>query len=193
MNEVSVCPFCASEMLVQHKSASSSKSVTPEDEGSPSSETLSPPGSSLPSRPSSALPLKRTNSVVLLADEPEDDEETILPPPSFHTPAVSPESALADLSKEALTREDSSEETLFVVQSIESTMSSLQSSMQSLHQKEILVWNFEDFNVLDHRLRLHIDMNILSAPNEEFMMATKVVSVMSFDIRNICLFYCFLR
>ncbi|GAV02457.1 hypothetical protein RvY_13020 [Ramazzottius varieornatus] len=179
MNEVAVCPFCASEMLVQHKSASSSKSVTPEDEGSPSSETLSPTSSNLSSRPSCAVAMRRTNSVVLLADEPSFSEETILPPSSFHSPMVSSsESVLADLTRDSYGREDSSEETLFSVQNIESTVALLESSAKNL-PKDALTWDFEEYKVLDHRLRLHIDMNILTTPDENFMMAAKVEVVLS--------------
>lgn len=86
----------------------------------------------------------------------------------------SSESVLADLTKDSYGREDSSEETLFSVQNVESTVALLEASAKNL-PKAALSWDFEEYKVLDHRLRLHIDMNILTTPDENFMMAAKVL------------------
>ena len=171
--ETALCPFCGSEMLVQHKSESSSASVTPEEESSPSPSSPIATGNLEP--PIAPPTRQRSSSVVILNSEPSDFDETILAS-SVRSPIremFSPDAA-SPLDHSSLhERQNSSEETLFSVLSVDSAMQLLR-SRSGKGEPGQLEWRYDDYGAVDHRLRLYVDMNVLTDAAEKFALLAKV-------------------
>ncbi|XP_055328793.1 serine/threonine-protein kinase 11-interacting protein-like [Paramacrobiotus metropolitanus] len=164
--EMVACPFCSSEMLVEKKSDSSS-SDSPEADSHAVDGTAS----------TSPKKIKRSSSVAVLANEPTDDEETILPG-SYKTPSMgtlSPPAAERSLENSLYDygRRDSAEETLFAVHGVDEAMNLLKMDGLAMEAPGF-EWSYDDYTAVDHRLRLHVDMNLLTEPDEQFQMIVKV-------------------
>lgn len=163
-------------MLVQRKSDSSG-SATPE-------ETLmsTPSDGNFIGKISTVSPrkIKRSRSVEILANEPTDDEETILPPTYQSQSRASIESENFSTTKnQSNIMWASSEETSFTVHSVEEAIDLLRGKL--LRGEGGIEWNYENFAIVDHQLRLHIDMNVLKESDEHFEFLVKVRIVPEFS------------
>lgn len=175
LTETLACPFCSGEMLVQRKSDSS-------DSDSPVDTADTKMNVEEDDEKSEVTPRKRrkrSNSVSILANEPTDDEETLLPS-SYRSPSVfsgetkSPSTAdVRGEGDQVYHRHGSSEETLFIVRSVDEALDLLRTQVNS-QEKGDIEWNFENCRAIDHRLRLYIDMEILKEPSERFEIMLKV-------------------